>query len=209
MHAGSIPVIASLGETAGGQILNINADFAANELVVALQPYKIVFLTGTGGLLDDWGNVIDSINLATEYEHLMAQPWLQRRHAREDRADQGPARQTAADLVGVDHQAGRTRQGIVHASRLRHLRAARREGAARDFLGADRPQAHALSDRVELRSRARRRTTSKRRSCCAPTSARTIAPRSSCSTRDGTSISTSSPCSTTRRAKASAARSGR
>ncbi len=76
MHAGSIPVIASLGETAGGQILNINADFAANELVVALQPYKIVFLTGTGGLLDDWGNVIDSINLATEYEHLMTQPWL-------------------------------------------------------------------------------------------------------------------------------------
>ncbi|MEP6938455.1 MAG: acetylglutamate kinase [Rudaea sp.] len=76
LHAGSIPVIASLGETAGGQILNINADFAANELVVALQPYKIVFLTGTGGLLDDRSNVIDSINLATEYEHLMAQSWL-------------------------------------------------------------------------------------------------------------------------------------
>ena len=76
MHAGSIPVIASLGETVGGQILNINADFAANELVVALQPYKIVFLTGTGGLLDDWGNVIDSINLATQFEHLIAQPWL-------------------------------------------------------------------------------------------------------------------------------------
>ena len=76
LQAGSIPVIASLGETAGGQILNINADFAANELVVALQPYKIVFLTGTGGLLDDRSNVIDSINLATEYDHLMAQSWL-------------------------------------------------------------------------------------------------------------------------------------
>jgi acetylglutamate kinase len=49
LQAGSIPVIASLGETAGGQILNINADFAANELVKVLQPYKIVFLTGTGG----------------------------------------------------------------------------------------------------------------------------------------------------------------
>ncbi len=55
LEAGSIPVIASLGETAGGQILNINADFAANELVRALQPYKIVFLTGTGGLLDGEG----------------------------------------------------------------------------------------------------------------------------------------------------------
>ena len=69
--AGSIPVIATLGETAGGQILNVNADFAANELVKTLQPYKIVFLTGTGGLLDDNGKVIDSINLSTEYEHLM------------------------------------------------------------------------------------------------------------------------------------------
>ncbi|MEP7184992.1 MAG: acetylglutamate kinase [Rhodanobacter sp.] len=76
MHAGSIPVIASLGETEEGQILNINADFAANELVRVLQPYKIIFLTGTGGLLDDQGNLIDSINLSTEYDHLMQQPWI-------------------------------------------------------------------------------------------------------------------------------------
>ena len=76
LQAGSIPVIASLGETVGGQILNINADFAANELVQVLQPYKIVFLTGTGGLLDEEGRVIDSINLSTEYDHLLAQPWV-------------------------------------------------------------------------------------------------------------------------------------
>ena len=76
LRAGSIPVIASLGETEEGQILNINADFAANELVRVLQPYKIVFLTGTGGLLDGEGQLIDSINLSTEYEHLMAQPWI-------------------------------------------------------------------------------------------------------------------------------------
>ena len=72
----SIPIIASLGETEEGQILNINADFAANELVRVLQPYKIVFLTGTGGLLDASGKVIDSINLSTEYGPLMAQPWV-------------------------------------------------------------------------------------------------------------------------------------
>jgi acetylglutamate kinase len=76
LHAGSIPVIASMGETVGGQILNVNADFAANELVQVLQPYKIIFLTGTGGLLDADGQVIDSINLSTEYEHLIAQPWI-------------------------------------------------------------------------------------------------------------------------------------
>ena len=76
LRAGSIPVIASLGETIGGQILNVNADVAANEMVKRLQPYKIVFLTGTGGLLDENGKVIDSINLSTEYDHLMAQSWI-------------------------------------------------------------------------------------------------------------------------------------
>lgn len=76
LQYGSIPVIASLGETAGGQILNVNADFAANALVRELQPYKIVFLTGTGGLLDEKGEVIDSINLSTQYEQLMRESWL-------------------------------------------------------------------------------------------------------------------------------------
>jgi acetylglutamate kinase len=76
IKVGSIPVIASLAETAGGQIVNVNADFAANELVQVLQPYKIVFLTGSGGLLDEGGRLIDSINLSTEYEHLIAQPWI-------------------------------------------------------------------------------------------------------------------------------------
>ncbi|MEO8160101.1 MAG: acetylglutamate kinase [Arenimonas sp.] len=72
----SIPVVASLGETVGGQILNVNADWAANELVKKLQPYKIIFLTGSGGLLDGDGALIDSINLSTEYEQLMQREWL-------------------------------------------------------------------------------------------------------------------------------------
>jgi len=76
IKVGSIPVIASLAETTDGQIVNVNADFAANELVQVLQPYKIVFLTGTGGLLDEQGRVINSINLSTEYDHLIAQPWI-------------------------------------------------------------------------------------------------------------------------------------
>lgn len=76
INAGSIPVIASLGETRQGQILNINADFAVNALVRALQPYKIVFLTEAGGLLDGSGRVIDSINLSTDYATLMRAPWL-------------------------------------------------------------------------------------------------------------------------------------
>ncbi|RMH90834.1 acetylglutamate kinase [Lysobacter pythonis] len=76
LQAGSIPVIASLGETSGGQIVNINADFAANALVRELQPDKIVFLTATGGLLDERGKVIDSLNLSTDYERLMQADWV-------------------------------------------------------------------------------------------------------------------------------------
>src|SRR5690554_5357404 len=76
LQAGSIPVLASFGETPSGQILNVNADVSANELVRALRPYKIIFLTGTGGLLDQHGRVIDSINLSTEFDDLMVQDWL-------------------------------------------------------------------------------------------------------------------------------------
>jgi acetylglutamate kinase len=74
--ADSIPVIASLGETAGGQILNVNADWSANELVKRMEPYKIIFLTGTRGILDAEGRLIESISLRTQYEELMRQPWL-------------------------------------------------------------------------------------------------------------------------------------
>lgn len=77
LKASSIPVIASLGETPSGQILNINADVAANELVATLKPYKIIFLTGTGGLYDANREVISSINLSTEYEALMQAPWVE------------------------------------------------------------------------------------------------------------------------------------
>lgn len=76
IKSGSIPVISSLGETADGQIVNINADWAANEVVKTLKPYKIIFLTGTGGLLDGEGQIIDSINLSTDYAQLIRQPWL-------------------------------------------------------------------------------------------------------------------------------------
>ncbi len=76
LRSGSIPVLASLGETRGGQILNVNADVAANALVRELRPYKIIFLTATGGLLDGEGRVIPSINLSTDFAKLRRQPWL-------------------------------------------------------------------------------------------------------------------------------------
>ncbi|MSP58762.1 MAG: acetylglutamate kinase [Myxococcales bacterium] len=76
IRSGHLPILASLGETAAGQILNINADVAARALALALEPFKIIFLTETGGLLDGDGQLISAINLAEDYDVLMEQPWL-------------------------------------------------------------------------------------------------------------------------------------
>lgn len=75
-RAGHIPVVACLGETAGGQVLNINADVAARGLAHQLKPFKIIFLTESGGLLDEKGQLISAINLVEDYEQLMEQPWV-------------------------------------------------------------------------------------------------------------------------------------
>lgn len=72
-----LPILPSLGETAGGQIVNVNADVAAREVAAALQPRKVIFLTPTGGLLDDRGRVIPAVNLAEDYDRLIAEPWVQ------------------------------------------------------------------------------------------------------------------------------------
>ena len=76
VNSGSIPILSSLAETETGQCLNINADIATNQLAIALKPYKIIFLTDTGGLLDQNNNIISSVNLMTDYDYLMQQDWL-------------------------------------------------------------------------------------------------------------------------------------
>jgi acetylglutamate kinase len=71
-----LPVVACLGESRTGQVMNINADIAARELIWAVQPHKIIFLTETGGLLDETGRVISAISLRTDYRYLIEQPWV-------------------------------------------------------------------------------------------------------------------------------------
>lgn len=73
---GMLPVVACMGESSSGQVMNINADIAARELIWAVEPQKIIFLTGTGGLLDESGRVISSISLKTDYDYLISQPWV-------------------------------------------------------------------------------------------------------------------------------------
>jgi bifunctional N-acetylglutamate synthase/kinase len=74
--SGAIPILTCLGVAPGGQLVNINADSATRILVHEVQPMKIIFLVDSGGLLDGEGAVIDSINLATDYDTLMSENWV-------------------------------------------------------------------------------------------------------------------------------------
>ncbi len=71
--SGALPIIACVGSDEEGRLVNINADSVARALAMALQPLKIVFVTGAGGLLDRDGEVIPSINLDAELEQLEAE----------------------------------------------------------------------------------------------------------------------------------------
>jgi acetylglutamate kinase len=66
VRAGAVPLLAPLAETEGGQTVNVNADVAAAELAWALQPLKVVYLSGQGGLLGPTGEKISVINLEEE-----------------------------------------------------------------------------------------------------------------------------------------------
>jgi acetylglutamate kinase len=76
VNRGVLPVVACLGESPTGQVMNINADIAARELIWKVEPHKIIFLTGTGGLLDESGRIISAISLRTDYEWLVEQDWV-------------------------------------------------------------------------------------------------------------------------------------
>ncbi len=76
VDSGAIPILTCLGVAPGGQIVNMNADSATRALVRVMQPMKIIFLAGVGGLLGEDGKPIDTINLASDYDQLMAQNWV-------------------------------------------------------------------------------------------------------------------------------------
>ena len=76
LRAGHLPILTCLGETAGGQIVNVNSDMAVRELSRIIQPFKLIFLTEPGGLLGADGEILSAVNLAEDYDALMEQPWL-------------------------------------------------------------------------------------------------------------------------------------
>ncbi|MEM9422672.1 MAG: acetylglutamate kinase [Pseudomonadota bacterium] len=72
----AVPLIGCVAQDEAGLLYNVNADAIAREVARALQPPKIVFLTSTGGLLDEEGEIINSINLASDFDRLIAEDWV-------------------------------------------------------------------------------------------------------------------------------------
>ena len=58
---GYIPVIACIGATGSGQLLNVNADTLASHLAAALAASRLVIAGGTSGVLDAEGRTIDRL----------------------------------------------------------------------------------------------------------------------------------------------------
>ena len=58
---GYIPVVACIGATRRGQLLNVNADTLASHLAAALRASRLVIAGGTPGVLDEQGRTIERL----------------------------------------------------------------------------------------------------------------------------------------------------
>lgn len=59
---GYVPVVACIGATRDGQLLNVNADTLAAHLAVSLAARRLVIAGGTSGVLDEAGNTIERLD---------------------------------------------------------------------------------------------------------------------------------------------------
>ena len=62
LTTGHVPVVASLGAGAGGQILNVNADTLAGFLAARLRARRLIIAGGTAGVLDADGRTIPMVD---------------------------------------------------------------------------------------------------------------------------------------------------
>ena len=59
--AGFVPIIASIGADADGQLLNVNADTLAGHLAARLSVERLLIAGSTPGVLDEHGDTIASL----------------------------------------------------------------------------------------------------------------------------------------------------
>ncbi|MBI3048466.1 MAG: acetylglutamate kinase [Acidobacteria bacterium] len=60
---GYLPVVACIGATRDGQLLNVNADTLASHLAAALRASRLVIAGGTAGVLDEEGRTIERLTV--------------------------------------------------------------------------------------------------------------------------------------------------
>ena len=61
LSGGYVPVVACIGATRGGQVLNVNADTLAAHLAASLRARRLVIAGGTSGVLDGDGRTIERL----------------------------------------------------------------------------------------------------------------------------------------------------
>jgi acetylglutamate kinase len=69
---GFIPVIAPVGVGESGETYNINADWVASKVTVALNAAKLILLTDVEGVLDKNGSLISSVKMSAVEQMLEA-----------------------------------------------------------------------------------------------------------------------------------------
>lgn len=62
-NSSTIPVIAPIGVGSAGEKYNINADWAAAKMAIALKAKKLIFLTDQNGILNQSGELIEDASL--------------------------------------------------------------------------------------------------------------------------------------------------
>ena len=142
---GYLPIVAPLGETADGQILNLNSDVATRELALAVQSHKIIFLTDTGGLLDAEGRIVSAVSLDEDYQELMQAPWvhsgmrlkLQQIHALLGRLP----RSSSVSITSPEHLA---KELFTHRGAGTLVRVGERVAPYPDFASVDQDRLRAL-----------------------------------------------------------------
>jgi acetylglutamate kinase len=61
IRRGYVPVVACIGATRDGQLLNVNADTLASHIAAAIGATRLVIAGGTSGVLDEAGQTIDQL----------------------------------------------------------------------------------------------------------------------------------------------------
>lgn len=64
LRGGYIPVLASIGITAGGELLNVNADTLAGHVAAAVGAARLIIAGGTSGVLDADGQPLARLSVA-------------------------------------------------------------------------------------------------------------------------------------------------